>query len=223
MARRCTHTCNHQPVAGLVPGVSGDRQAGDHEQRERRFDELFDRHYPDVLAYARRRLDADAADDAAIDTFVTAWRRLDELSGDPLLWLYGLARGSVSNHRRRLRRIAQVEERVRLFGPRGDQPDLSSRVVWEDSFAAAFAQLSDKDREILRLAAWEGLSASDGARVLGCSPVAYKVRLHRARQRLRRFLAADGGVTLEAGSPPPACGAEPATYPNRPSLRMEHP
>jgi DNA-directed RNA polymerase specialized sigma24 family protein len=58
--------------------------------REQRFTELFTVCYGPILAFARRRLDPDLAQDIVADTFLTAWRRFDELSGEPLPWLYGV-------------------------------------------------------------------------------------------------------------------------------------
>ena len=52
-----------------------------------------------------------------------------------------------------------------------------------------FAALGDADREILRLVAWEGLSLREVAGVLECSPVAARVRYHRAKSRLASRLA----------------------------------
>jgi RNA polymerase sigma-70 factor, ECF subfamily len=52
----------------------------------------------------------------------------------------------------------------------------------------ALARLSDGDREALILVAWEGLSTAEGATAFGCSPTAFRVRLHRARRRLRTEL-----------------------------------
>jgi RNA polymerase sigma-70 factor (ECF subfamily) len=57
----------------------------------------------------------------------------------------------------------------------------------DTQLAAAFAQLS-ADREILRLVAWEALPLRDAARVLECSPVAARVRYHRAKSRLGALL-----------------------------------
>lgn len=48
--------------------------------------------------------------------------------------------------------------------------------------------LSEDDQEVLRLTTWEGLGPADAAAVLGCPTAAVKVRLHRARQRLRKAL-----------------------------------
>jgi DNA-directed RNA polymerase specialized sigma24 family protein len=52
----------------------------------------------------------------------------------------------------------------------------------------ALASLSATDRDALMLTVWDGLSASDAGRVLGCSTTAFAVRLHRARRRLRDAL-----------------------------------
>jgi RNA polymerase sigma-70 factor (ECF subfamily) len=57
---------------------------------------------------------------------------------------------------------------------------------------AVFERLSAGEREVLALAAWEELSSSAIAEVLGCSPNAARIRLHRARRRFARGLATAG-------------------------------
>jgi RNA polymerase sigma factor (sigma-70 family) len=173
-------------------------RGGPPVDREAAFVALFDAYYPKVLAYARRRLAPDAAEEAVADTFVTAWANFERVPPDPLIWLYGIARGAVANHRRRLLRSTRLGERARALVIEPVPPDVSDAVVWEDTFAAALAHLSESDREVLRLAHWEELSNAEGAVVLGCSTVAFKVRLHRARQRLRRYLQVDVGPTRRA-------------------------
>jgi RNA polymerase sigma factor (sigma-70 family) len=170
--------------------------------RRQRFTELYDVHHPKVVAYVRRRVDGDAVADAVADTFLAAWKNLDRLSGDPRLWLYGLARGVVSHHRRRLGRIARLNERVVQLDPGSRSADPAVTAGWQDAFSAAFGQLTEVDREVLRVVAWEGLTTAEGAVVLGCSETAFKVRLHRARRRLRRL--------LDAADEP-----EPASLPER--------
>jgi DNA-directed RNA polymerase specialized sigma24 family protein len=49
--------------------------------------------------------------------------------------------------------------------------------------------LTPADQEVLRLVAWDDLTPDQASRVLGCSPGAFRVRLHRARQRLADELA----------------------------------
>src|SRR5581483_11449139 len=60
--------------------------------------------------------------------------------------------------------------------------------VGDGALAEAFGRLRERDREVLRLVAWEGLSLQDTATVLGCSPVACRVRYHRAKTRLAALL-----------------------------------
>lgn len=177
--------------------------------REAVFLALFDAYYGKILAYATRRLGSSAAEEAVADTFIKAWTSLDGVHGDPLLWLYGIARGAVANHRRRLLRSARLDERARSLSPAAPGDDPADVVVWEDTFAAAMAQLVEVDREVLRLVAWEGLTAAEAAAVMGCSTIACKVRLHRARQRLSRFLRVDVGPTRRrARSDHPTVGQE---------------
>jgi RNA polymerase sigma-70 factor, ECF subfamily len=171
-------------------------------ERAELFTRLFEAHHTKVLAYARRRLGVDAADDAVADTFLAAWNNLERLSGDPLIWLYSLARGAVSHHRRRLGRIAGLNERSSRLAFRGATPDHAEFIGWQDPFNVAFARLRESDREVLRIAIWEGLKPSEAAVVLGCSAVAFKVRLHRARRELRCLLDADqAGDITNASSP----------------------
>ncbi len=63
----------------------------------------------------------------------------------------------------------------------------------EDSrlMLAALQQLDDDERDILALAASSGLPYKEIAVVCGCSEASVKVRVHRARQKLRRLLPED--------------------------------
>jgi RNA polymerase sigma-70 factor (ECF subfamily) len=54
----------------------------------------------------------------------------------------------------------------------------------------ALATLPEKDREVLILTAWEELTPHEAAAVVGVTPAAIRVRLHRARKRLRSALDA---------------------------------
>ncbi|HWT23737.1 MAG TPA: sigma-70 family RNA polymerase sigma factor, partial [Solirubrobacteraceae bacterium] len=66
-------------------------------------------------------------------------------------------------------------------------------------------RLGDKDREVLRLWAWEQLAPREIAVVLGITPNAASVRLHRATKRLRDSL---GKTRAPAGHVPARQGAE---------------
>jgi RNA polymerase sigma-70 factor, ECF subfamily len=156
--------------------------------REQRFTRLFSECYGPVLAFARRRLDPELAQDVVAETFLTAWRRLDDLTGEPLPWLYRIAGHAVANQRRGQVRRIRLDDRARRLMTEGAAPDPAEAVTESGRLVEAFNSLSEGDREVLRLVTWEGLSTAGAAFALGCSPAAFKVRLHRARRRLSRLL-----------------------------------
>ena len=68
---------------------------------------MFDEHHPRVLRYALRRCtSAEAAEDAAAEVFLVAWRRVDEVPPDSLPWLFATARRVIANQRRGLAELA---------------------------------------------------------------------------------------------------------------------
>jgi RNA polymerase sigma-70 factor (ECF subfamily) len=149
--------------------------------RRERFEQVFDATYRAVSAYALRRATHAEAEDAVAETYLVAWRRLDDVPADPKPWLLGVARRVLANQRRAAGRRAALADRVahEHGGPdvRGRRPILE-----------ALGLLSDGDRELLLLVAWDGLSTDEAAETLCCSRAAVKVRLHRARRRLRAQL-----------------------------------
>lgn len=159
------------------------------DSRVVRFNEIFGTCYGPVLAYARRRVGSDLAQDVLSETFLAAWRNVEELPPQPLPWLYRTAHFAIANQRRGVARRGKLDNRVRLLADSAPVPDLSESVAADLELAAAFRALSEADREVLRLAAWEGLPPAAIGEVLGCSAVAAKGRLHRARKRLSRRLA----------------------------------
>jgi RNA polymerase sigma-70 factor (ECF subfamily) len=178
--------------------TTGRRGVADEEA----FTAMFRLHYPRVLAFVSRRTDPARAHDVAAETFATAWRHFGRLPDEPLPWLYRVARNSLANEERAARRQARLAERISRRGVEAT-PDHAVSVVIDAGLREALGRLSRTDREALMLIAWEGLDNDDAARVLGCSAVAFKVRLHRARKRLARLLEAadrDGPVTA---APPP--------------------
>ncbi len=151
------------------------------------FEQIYSEHRDAVRAYVRRRASEDLVDDAVADVFVVCLRRIDEVPADPLPWLYGVARKTLANERRRRARTAPAEASV-AFDP---------VPVGDSILAAAFAELSERDREVLRLVAWEGLTLRASAEALGCSAVAARVRYHRAKSRLAAKLDGSASFQLE--------------------------
>jgi RNA polymerase sigma-70 factor (ECF subfamily) len=160
---------------------------------EQRFARLYAEHGRDVMAYALRRASGseDAADVVA-ETFLVAWRRLEDVpaGAEARLWLFGVARRALANQqrgeRRRLRLAERLRRELRVAAPA--QPAAGDERA---AVLCALGRLDAGDRELMLLAGWEELDPGQIARVLGISAGAARTRLHRARRRLRRQLAAE--------------------------------
>jgi RNA polymerase sigma-70 factor (ECF subfamily) len=148
-------------------------------ERQLRLEALYTDHAAAVGAYVARRSGPASAEDVVMEVFVIACRRLEAIPSEPLPWLLGCARRVLANQRRGARRADALTARIALAG--GGEP---ARTTDDGRVAAALGGLGERDREVLFLSAWEGLEPSAIATVLGCSPVAARMRLHRARARL---------------------------------------
>ncbi|MGW0805690.1 RNA polymerase sigma factor [Nonomuraea sp. NPDC002799] len=161
---------------------------------ESRFEEIYGSSYGPLLGYALRRCpDPDDAADVVAETFVIAWRRIEEVpTGDEArLWLYGVARKVLANQRRgerrHERRTAALRAELAASPLVAEPPDADPTHVGK-----VFRTLSDDDRELLTLVAWERLDPGQIAKTLGVSRNAVRVRLYRARKRFARGLAEAG-------------------------------
>jgi RNA polymerase sigma factor (sigma-70 family) len=162
-------------------------------QRERRFEALYDAHYASVLGYSRRRTrNAQEADDVLAETFLVAWRRLDEIPPQPLVWLLAVARRVLANQRRSERRRLALTDRLARDRSQHVSRSEAGRHGVAAAVRAALAELRERDREILMLVDWDGLDRREIARMLRCSRASVDLRLHRARRRMAALLAAAG-------------------------------
>jgi RNA polymerase sigma-70 factor (ECF subfamily) len=170
---------------------------------EDRFRQFYAANFDALLAYALRRADhpEDAADVVA-ESFHVAWRRIREVpaADEARLWLYGVARNVLANHRRGGRRRERLGERLRTHLAERIAPDHAERVSAGHDVREALSRMGDLDREVLVLSAWEGLEPREIAVVVGASAAAVRTRLTRARSRLRELLGDRvGDVTVLSG------------------------
>lgn len=157
-------------------------------------EELLDEYARQVRRYLIRRLGdspdpASTADDLTAEVFLVAWRRRDDVpSGAELPWLYAVARRVLANHRRRVTDVPAGEmEALDTI----DERDPADLVTNDLALRAAWSRLSARDREVLRLNAWEGLQGADLAAALCISTGGGAAALSRARARLREELAVE--------------------------------
>lgn len=169
----------------------------DH-QRSQRFETVVDAVGEPLRRYLARRTDPDTAEDVLAETLLVIWRRLDDVPpGAELPWSYSVARNCLANARRSARRQQGLVLRVARMTPRsapgGEAPDGPDEAVHR-----ALAGLRPDDRELLTLWAWEDLAPAELALVLGITPNAVHIRLHRARRRLATLLSAADSELIDA-------------------------
>jgi RNA polymerase sigma-70 factor (ECF subfamily) len=163
---------------------------------QRRFEEIYHRHYPGVAGYVFRRTgDAALTDELANDVFAAAWRGLGQYRGAaPLrLWLLRIATNAVNRRVRRLAKERARRARLAESGGRGPAASAggaagSDHGAHSDELARALdlmLRLSRGHQTVLALVCVEGLSIEDAAGVLGVRPGTVKSRLSRARAALR--------------------------------------
>jgi RNA polymerase sigma-70 factor, ECF subfamily len=174
--------------------MSIDSSTLDPSETHTRYVALFEAHFADIWKFVRRRCGSSHdADDVTAETFAVAWRRRDELPGDDVrLWLFGVARRVLANQRR----SAQRQERVRLRLAETTVEEVSVDVTGESTadVRRALETLSEDERDLLIMQAWDGLSIGEMAVLLGCSGNAVSLRLFKARRKLARELSRKGNL-----------------------------
>lgn len=158
-----------------------------------------------VFRFVRRRASAEVADEVMADMLLVLWRRLDDVTdGGELPFCIGVARRSLANQLRSRERRGRLFSRLTTSMPRDafetrpvdgsdDHPELRQ----------ALNQLPHNEREVLTMWAWDHLEAREIAEILGITPNAAAIRLHRAKQKLgeelqRKNLLATGQSTSGA-------------------------
>ena len=153
-----------------MPGVTSDGEliqrtaSGDRSA----FDDLYRRYARPVFGLALRRLgDRGRAEDAVQETFASVWRsaasyKPDRGPGSP--WLYAIARNAIVDRARSRTDVpAEIPDRA---AREPEPPDVAEQgwVAWR--VHRALEELADREREVIALAYWSGLSQSEVAEFL---------------------------------------------------------
>jgi RNA polymerase sigma-70 factor, ECF subfamily len=164
---------------------------GSDDRARAAFERLFRETREDLLAYALRRSpNPEDAADVVAETYLIAWRRLERVPrGDRArLWLFAVARNLLRKGRARRhgrdRLVERLARELRASGFGAPSP-ADERLA---AVRKALDGLPPRDREVLTLTAWEGFTPQEIAAVTGMSANVVRVRLHRARKRLKKQL-----------------------------------
>lgn len=163
-----------------------------HDEPRDRFEALVAEVHDPLARYLARRASPGDAEEVLGDVLLVLWRRLDDVPDrSPLPWCYGVARRSLANRRRSTRRRTQLTRRLET--QRAARYDEAGAHEYPE-LVSALAALPDRDRELIRLWAWEGLEPHEIAAAVGATPNAVSLRLSRAKKKLAQHIARQSGA-----------------------------
>lgn len=144
------------------------------------FEGLFTAHALDVHKYVSRRHVGNDVDDLVAEVFTLAWQKRDEIpSGFELQWLYRTAWFVLANAHRKQSALPIDMNQVEDFSA-----DIADLVIEQGEMRRIWFEIPERDREVLRLVAWEGLTPPQVATVLGISTGGASSAISRARKNL---------------------------------------
>ena len=174
-----------------------------------RFEAVFGQYHRTIYEYLARAVGPDRADEYAGDVFVAAFAaraRYDPELGSVRAWLFGIAANvrhtrarSDARGRRAWGRVGGERNAEGGFEVVEEGLDFGRRLAWVAEF---LRQLSETDRDVLVLYAFNELSYPEIARALDIEVGTVRSRLARARGRLRELIAASGEVLDGSGDSP---------------------
>lgn len=165
------------------------------------FEAFYREHVEAIQGFVARRVgDRERAADLTAEIFLAAIgaaRRYRPGRAAPKAWLHGIARTVVAADRRRLGRERARDERLRAATllDEDDAAQIDARIEAASKLRrlyGAMDRLSEAERAVLELVALDELSLTEAAAAAGVRPVTARVRLHRARRKLRAELEAAG-------------------------------
>jgi RNA polymerase sigma-70 factor (ECF subfamily) len=161
--------------------AGGDRSA---------FEQLYQRYARPVFGLALRRLgDRGRAEDAVQETFASVWRSAGSYKperGPGAPWLYAVARNAIVDRARARTEVPAEIPDEPATGPTPLDQTEQNWVAWR--VHRALEELPEREREVIQLAYWSGLSQSEVAEFLGLPLGTVKTRTRAALMRLADIL-----------------------------------
>ena len=163
------------------------------------FEVFYREHVGGLQRFIARRVgERERAADLTAEIFLAAIESADRYrpsDGTPRAWLYGIARLVIANDVRRREAERAREDRWRgsALLDSDDAARIDARIdaaARSRDLYAAMDRLPEAERTVLELVALDELTVAEAAAVAGLRPVTARVRLHRARRRLRAELEA---------------------------------
>ncbi len=157
-------------------------------------DSLFTKHHSEIYAYLVRMLrDSELAADLTQDAFIKAYKNYDTLEKDEnaRAWLYQIAHRVALDELRRRKIIRMIPWTGESHGAAPSAERIAMDLRLSGPLERALASIPERQRAALLLAVLHVLTGVELAAAMGVSHVAARAILTRARESLRRALAAE--------------------------------
>ncbi len=151
---------------------------------EKAFEQLYDSHKRQVWLYCLKIVgDKDLASDIFQETFIRVHEKMASFRGTGSLsgWIFRIARNLCYDALRRIRKHPSVDEVEDLVSPTNSYDTVDHR----EELRKALDALKPEQREIIILREIQGFSYQEIADLTGATLASVKVRLFRAREKLR--------------------------------------
>jgi len=169
------------------------------------FQKIYDIFQPKILRYLTNFIGESEAEDLTQETFVKAHRALGSFRGEAQLstWIYRIATNTAMDKLRSpsFQQIAQFslsddsfEGENNIVLVKEDKPPVEKQLIREemnDCIRGYIEKLPEDYRVVLVLSEYEGLKNNEIAKILGITLDTVKIRLHRARTKLKEELEAN--------------------------------
>jgi RNA polymerase sigma-70 factor (ECF subfamily) len=155
------------------------------------FNTVYAAFYARILRYLTRLVGPEEAEDVSQEVFSKISRSLAEFRGEALSsWVYRIATNAATDRMRRTAARPSITEDDDVALP--DTADSAEQQVIRSEMSECVRDLTnelpDSYRTVLVLSEIEGLKDAEIAEVVGATVQAVKIRLHRARSRLRQIM-----------------------------------
>ncbi|MCE5211003.1 MAG: sigma-70 family RNA polymerase sigma factor [Deltaproteobacteria bacterium] len=169
-------------------------------KQELDFNNIHDTYAPRIKLYLGKLAGSDEADDLTQETFTRVSQSLNNFRGQSSLstWIYKIATNTAIDGMRKKKRnksdlaedtLEDVEDKDIWTGERRAPDDHVIRREMNDCIRNVVFKLPETFRTVIVLSDFEGLKNEDIAIILGLKLEAVKMRLHRARLKLKEELS----------------------------------
>jgi RNA polymerase sigma-70 factor, ECF subfamily len=169
--------------SGIMSSIGRDTHGVD-------FNTVYSSFYPRILRYLARLVGPDEAEDVSQEVFIKISRSLGDYRGEGISsWVYRIATNAAMDRRRCASPIAIPAEEESMAADSAETAEQRLiRGEMSECVRGLIDELPDTYRAVLILSEIEGLADAEIASVVGATLETVKIRLHRARRRLREAL-----------------------------------